>query len=419
MMVPGICLLLFVLMGCSVAPLFSGAYAGSNGNKIPVTLWYWNKSIDDRLLARVGQHFPHIAFRALKIGGGYDMKFRTALAGRTNIPDLAAINANIAAYFPDDNQFVDIRTLANATLQQDYLKWKWHLAVAPDGHVIALPMDTGPIALFYRADLFQQAGLPSDPVEVAARLKTWDDYIQAGEQMKRASAGRIHMFDSTNDVFTQIMSQSPVQFFDPANRYIGDQSHVRRAWQYAVSIHQKDLSAKAVSYTTDWSAAISNSSVASFVGAIWMKHWLRDSGPRTAGKWRIANAPGGPGNSGGSFLAVTRASPHPKEAFAIAQWLTDTQNQVTAYRDGGLYPSTIASLQNTSLARPEPFFGGQVTGNIFSEVATHIQPVYVGPQDAIVQTVLQGALTLVEMQDAHPQLAWAAAQVQIQRELSH
>jgi cellobiose transport system substrate-binding protein len=419
MLVPVVCFLLCVLMGCSLIPLFPTAYAGSNDNKISVTLWYWNKSIDDRLLDQVSQHFPHIAFRALKIGGGYDTKLRTALAGHADIPDLAGINANIASYFPDDDQFVDIRTLANAKLQQAYLAWKWQLAVAPDGHVIALPMDTGPTALFYRADLFQQAGLPSDPVEVAARLKTWDDYILAGEQMKRVTAGRIHMFDSINNVFTQIMAQSPVRFFDTSNRYIGDQMYVRRAWQYAISIHQKDLSAKTAPYTTDWSAAISNGSIASFVGAVWMKHWLSDSGPRTAGKWRITNAPGGPGNSGGSFLAVTRASAHPKEAFAIAQWLTTAQNQVTSYSHTGLYPSTIASLHNKSLARPESFFGGQITTNIFSEVATHIRPVYIGPQTDSVQNILQAALTLVEMQDANPQLTWLATQVQIQRELSH
>lgn len=150
-----------------------------------------------------------------------------------------------------------------------------------------------------------------------------------------------------------------------------------------------------------------------------MKHWLRDSGPRTAGKWRIANAPGGPGNSGGSFLAVTKASPHPAEAFKIAQWLTSAQNQATAYSHTGLYPSAIASLHTASLAQPEPFFGGQITTNIFSDVATHIQPAYVGPGTNIVQNVLQSALSLVEMQDADPQLAWKAAQTQIQRELSH
>jgi cellobiose transport system substrate-binding protein len=414
-MVPGICLLLFVLMGCSLLPQLSGTH----GAKIPVTLWYWNKSIDDHLLAQVERRFPHIDFRALKIGGGYDAKLRTALAGHANIPDLAGINANISTYFPDDDQFVDIRTLAPVLLQKEYLDWKWDLAVAPNGRVLALPMDTGPIALFYRADLFQQAQLPSDPVEVAAHLKTWDDYISAGEQMKRITHGKIHMFDTINNVFTQIMSQSSLQFFDTSNHYIGDQSHVRRAWQYATSIRQKDLSARAPLYSTDWSAAISNGSIASFVGAVWMKHWLRDAGPHTAGKWRIAYAPGGPGNSGGSFLAVTKASAHPKEAFEIARWLTSAQNQRISYSHNGLYPSAIASLHTASMAKPESFFGGQVTTNIFSDVAAHIQPTYIGPGTNIVQNVLQRELSLVEMQDADPQLAWKIAQAQIQRELSH
>lgn len=412
-----LCALMFVLAACS-GPAFLNGIGGSAG-KITITLWYWNRAIDDRLIAQVERQFPHVLFKPLKIGGGYDAKLRTALAGHANIPDIVGINSNIATYFPDADQFDDLRPLGASRLSTFYLNWKWQLGVAPGGRVIALPMDTGPTALFYRADLFKQVGLPADPAAVAARLKTWDDYIRAGVQMKQATGGKIHMFDNINNVFTQIMGQSKQQYFDAANHYVGDHPAVRQAWDYAARIHQLDLSAKATSYSTDWSAAISNNSIASFVGAVWMKHRLKDAGPKTAGLWRVAPAPGGPGNAGGSFLAVTRASQHSQVAFNIASWLMSAQNQVTAYQDTGLYPSAIASLNSPQLLQPEPFFGGQITTKIFSQVAAHIQPVSNSPDADVVQNVLQRELTLIEMQNMNPQAAWEAAQLQIQRELSH
>ncbi|GER90250.1 hypothetical protein KDW_44120 [Dictyobacter vulcani] len=133
-----------------------------------------------------------------------------------------------------------------------------------------------------------------------------------------------------------------------------------------------------------------------------MKHRLKDAGPRTAGKWRIAYAPGGPGNAGGSFLAVTSASRHPHEAFAVARWLMSAQNQVTAYQDTGLYPSALASLASPELLQPEPFFGGQVTTKIFSQVARQIKASANNPDNDVVQSVLQRELTLIELQDADP-----------------
>ncbi|WP_246039295.1 ABC transporter substrate-binding protein [Dictyobacter alpinus] len=413
-----ICLLLFLLPDCSGSSFLSAGDTGNPG-KITLTLWYWNRAIDDALIARVQKQFPHIHFRPLKIGGGYDAKLRTSLAGHANIPDIVSINSNIATYFPDEDQFVDIRTLEPPTLKQSYLDWKWQQATTPDGFVLALPMDTGPTALYYRADLFKQAGLPTEPDAVAERLKTWEDYLQAGQQMKQATGGKVFMFDNINTVFNQILGQGNLQYFTAANQYVGNQNHVKQAWDYAARVHQLGLSAKATSYSTDWSAAISNNAIASFVGAVWMKHRLKDAGPKTAGQWRIAYAPGGPGNAGGSFLAITKASQHPQEAFEVARWLLSAQNQVIAYQHTGLYPSALASLDNTALLQPEPFFGGQITTRIFSHVATQIKAAPNNPDNDVVQGVIQRTLNMIELQDVDPQDAWQYAQQQILRELSH
>ncbi|GER90248.1 hypothetical protein KDW_44100 [Dictyobacter vulcani] len=72
---PVIGLLLFFLLGCG-GP-FLAASGDSSDKKVTVTLWYWNRALDDVLIARVQQQFPAIRFRPLKIGGA--MKLRTSL----------------------------------------------------------------------------------------------------------------------------------------------------------------------------------------------------------------------------------------------------------------------------------------------------------------------------------------------------
>ena len=288
--------------------------AQNNDGKIHLKLWYWNRSIDDGLINAVSKQFPNIVLEADKIND-YDNKVRTTLAGHYGVPDILGINTNVAPFFPDEDQFVDLKTLGAEELHSQYLDWKWNLGMTPSGRMIAFPMDTGPTALFYRADIFKQAGLPYEPDAVANSLKTWDDYIQAGVKLKNATGGKSMMFDTATTIYTQMMAQSSKQYFDPSGKFIGDQAQVKNAWNEATKVVQMGLSAKLQMWTTDWNKGIVNGLTASFVGAAWMKQILQETAPATAGKWRVTYAPGGAGNSGGSFLAITKASQHPKEAF--------------------------------------------------------------------------------------------------------
>ncbi|TMD65251.1 MAG: extracellular solute-binding protein [Chloroflexi bacterium] len=410
----GVCLLLPLLL-LSLASC--GLQSSNNtGGKISLTLWYWNNSIDDNVIKAVSQHFPNIVLNAQKISD-YDTKVRTSMAGHHDVPDIMGINANISTYFPDEDQFVDLRQLGADQVKSQYLGWKWNLGIAPDGKQIGFPMDTGPTALFYRPDIFAQAGLPTDPQAVAARIKTWDDYLQAGVQLKAATHGKSYMIDSTNTIFTQMMAQSPTLFFDRANHYLGDQAHIRQMWNEAVKANTLGVTAKVQSSTQAWNEAVSNGLIASFAGAVWMKQSLEQSAPNTAGKWRVAPAPGGAGNNGGSFLAVTTACQYPKEAFAVIQWLQSPANQLLGYKDLQLFPSAISDLNNPGMHQPEAFFGREDTTTIFAQSARQVPLSYYGPENDIVGGAFTDQLNLVEFQKKNPDQAWNTAQQEAQREL--
>ncbi len=123
------------------------------------------------------------------------------------------------------------------------------------------------------------------------------------------------MFDNITNVFNQSLGQNDKLYFDKSDNFIGDKEHVKSAWDNAVKVHQLGLNAKISGWTPEWNAAMNNGAVASFIGAVWMKKVLEDAAPDTKGKWRIARAPGGDGNQGGSFIGITKQSKHPKEAY--------------------------------------------------------------------------------------------------------
>ena len=55
-------------------------------------------------------------------------------------------------------------------------------ATTPDGKVLGMGTDIGPMAICYRTDLLEQAGLPTDPRRARRPDGPWDDYVELGRE---------------------------------------------------------------------------------------------------------------------------------------------------------------------------------------------------------------------------------------------
>src|SRR6266511_1273089 len=85
-------------------------------------------------------------------------------------------------------------------LEQGVDKGRWTdqkvlAASSPDGKVLfGVGTDIGGLALCYRSDLMKAAGIADTPDALAAKLKTWDDFVNVGKDFvaktpNRASSG--------------------------------------------------------------------------------------------------------------------------------------------------------------------------------------------------------------------------------------
>jgi cellobiose transport system substrate-binding protein len=403
-----------VLSGCSV-PGITGAKAG---NPDVVDLWYWNRSIDPETFRAFEKDHPGITVKDQKIGGDYASRLNTTLAGKAFVPDVAAMNSDIARYFSAADNFANLYDLGAGDAEPLYLEWKWGLGVTKDGQMVGFPMDTGPTGLFYRADLFDRAGLPSEPDEVTKAFAGWDDYLEAGAELQGKLPG-VKMLDNIPNLYLQALLQSTEFYVNRDDVYVGDGDQVRRAWDAAMKAKQLDLAANVNSFTPDWSAAMNNSAVASFAGAVWLKQPLLESGDATAGDWRVAQTPGGAGNHGGSFISVTTYASDEQLGFDLIRFVQSPANQVKMYQSLALFPSAVEALDDPAMSEPEDFFGGQATGEQFAKSAKKIKPFYSSPAYAVANSIMSGFVTDVAVGARPEQGAWDAAQKQMRRELEH
>jgi cellobiose transport system substrate-binding protein len=397
--------------GCAVP-------AGSTGRNM--VLWYWSGGLSDTVVEEAKARYgKDVDLKAQQIGGYYRSKLITTLAGRAHIPDIAGLKGeDMASYLPNADQFVDLRTLGAEKLKSRYLDWKWQQGVADDGSLVGFPIDVGPVVHYYQPAVFEKAGLPHEPADVSRELDTWEKFFAAGERLRKRVPGAFLLTD-VGSVFEMSLGQGTTRFVDQDRHFIGDGRHVRACWDRAVEAGRRGLVSDIVSGTPDWNSAAERGLLPSQLNASWAAGDLKLGLPKTKGRWRVAECPGGPSNVGGSFLAITKACREPERAFEIITWMLDADNQAQGFVDAGLFPSTPASYAMSKLREPDPFFGGQITMDVYGPAAERIPVAYNSPYDIALGQPVRDEIKNVGVLGKDPDKAWKDAMGKCRRIADH
>ena len=121
-------------------------------------------------------------------------------------------------------------------------------------------------------------------------------------------------------IFTQYLNASPERYFDNQDRplYAEPGSAVRQAWDTAVAAIEAKITGN-LQIATDQNSGWVSGKIAGHIEAVWWAEILKDTAPDTKGKWRLADQPVKPGNSGGSFLAVPATCKDPEAGVRLHQ----------------------------------------------------------------------------------------------------
>jgi cellobiose transport system substrate-binding protein len=386
-----------------------GGSSGSGGTKNgkSLTMWYWGGALSDKVVAEAKAHFgSQVKLTAASIGGDFKQKLTTTLAAGSSVPDITGIKGeDIASFLPNAGRFLDLNDLGFKKVSSQYLDWKTKLAQTEDGKQIGFPIDIGPTALFYRADLFRKAGLPTDPDKVAAEAGTWDDYFALGSELKKAVPGT-YLINNMGSVFNIAVGQGTKRFIDENNHFIGDQDHIRAAWTTAIRPYTLGIDARINDQT--WNAAIGKN-LGTELGAAWHALDIEQAAPGTKGKWRVCATPGGPANQGGSYLALPKQCRNPEEAFKIISWILSPANNARGFTDAAIFPASPASYATPAMTGADAFFGGQKIIDVFGPAAKAIPVSYEAPADAAVMAPYFTELTNIEAKGKKPDTAWKDA----------
>ncbi|CAM5582773.1 ABC transporter substrate-binding protein [Streptomyces canus] len=342
----------------------------------------------------------------------YWPKVLTRLQAGSGTDDIQAIEVgNITeAVQTQGSKFVD---LGKDVDKSQWLDWKNAQATTADGKLIGLGTDIGPMAICYRKDLFEKAGLETDRTKLAAQWKgDWNKYVDLGKQyMKKAPSGT-KFVDSASSVYNAVLNGESERYYDKSGKVVWDKSNgVKNAWDVAMSVATSNMSAKLKQFDKPWDQGYANASFATVACPAWMIGYIQEkSGEAGKGKWDVAAAPTA-GNWGGSFIGVPTAGKHQKEAIALAKWLTAPEQQAKVFAKQASFPSTPSAYSTLKPASATTeFFSNAPITQIFSDSAKTIPAQVFGVKDQPINTALTDiGILQVEQKGKSPEQGWDAA----------
>src|SRR5438270_11258298 len=354
--------------------------SGTSSGRVNLTFWSWVTGID-KSVADFNSSHPNIHVTVANVGGGtteYD-KLYTAIKAN-NEPDLGQVEFQLLPTFETTGSLVDMSQCGANSVKDQFRTWTWK-QVTIGNAVYAIPQNSGPMALYYREDIFKKYNLPVPT--------TWAQYAD--------DAAKLHAANP-NEYITDFPPKNPGQFsgyaWQAGAKWFGIngqswKASINDAPTLQVASYWQDLiSKKSVKTETDftngWYHDLQTGSVATWLTGAWGAGIIEQNAPQSSGNWRVASLPqwqaGGTANGdwGGSTTVVFKNSKHPQQATEFAEWISNNeQSAEQEFTGGGAYPALLSSLSLSTINSPRPFFGNQVINQVFQQGATHVNENFV------------------------------------------
>lgn len=339
-----------------------------------ITVWAWEPTLT-KVVADFQTKYPKVKVNLIKNGSGNDQytALANAIKAGTGVPDLAQIEYFALPQFALGKSVADLNTFGAKSLDGTFTPGPWSSVHSGD-KIYGLPMDSGPMALFYNKEVFDKYG-----IQVPT---TWEEYAAAADKLHTANPKSWITSDSGDAGFTTSMiwqaGGRPYQV-DGTNVTINfDDAGTKKwtgLWQGLID---KKLLAPIPGWSDAWYKGLGDGTIASLVIGAWMPPNLESGVKAASGKWRVAPMPQWASGekvtseNGGSSLAVTEASQNKTLAYGFMKYAT-VGDGAQSRTDEGAFPATTKQIGADAFKSKEfPYLGGQKANEVLADAASQV-----------------------------------------------
>ncbi|MFF7315317.1 ABC transporter substrate-binding protein [Streptomyces albogriseolus] len=339
-----------------------------------VTVWSWEPTLKT-VAADFQKKHPKVKINLVseRSGDKHYTALSNAISAGKGVPDVAQLEYFSIGQYSLTEGLTDLSGFGADKLASAYTPGPWN-AVTEGDKVYGLPMDSGPMALFYNKKVF-------DKYKIAVPT-TWDEYLDAARKLHKADP-KAYIANDTGDAgfTTSLLWQAGSRPYkvDGTNVKIdfGDANAKKftDVWQKLID---EKLLAPVTSWTDDWYKGLGDGSIATLSTGAWMPANFESGVPNASGQWRVAPLPAwtqgdkASAENGGSALTVPALAKNKELAYAFVEYANSGEGVASRVSEGA-FPATQAELKSTEfLGKEFPYFGGQKANEIFAASAANV-----------------------------------------------
>ncbi|AKU09834.1 extracellular solute-binding protein [Haloferax gibbonsii] len=356
--------------------------------------WAWSVHYD--ALERIAPLYEEQSANTVQTSEASDdkttQKLISSLQAQSSLPSISLVLPGSFKSVARKGGFQRIDDLVKKNEDQLFTVAKTKFKV--NGKYFGFPNDLGPYAYFYNTELFEEAGLPTEPEAVEQEIQTWDQFIEAGKQLEQATGAKMISFEDT-DYSNGLARAMPLQaggiFYNEDGEFQFNMPSNVTAFKKLQELH-REINTPTQQWSNKYYSQHSNGEVAVAPGAAWLVGIMKQNMTGLEGKVRIARIPrigeldsARGANYGGGVAGI----PTPlgqKETEQAKDFGTFWHVSETGFNQklkAGAFPANKVEGAEM-MEKEDPFFGGQKRTKKFVQSAEECPPQYPDP-------VLRGA----------------------------
>jgi multiple sugar transport system substrate-binding protein len=349
----------------------SGSDAGAGSGPVqdpkePVTIsfssWVGNEPSIKKMYEAFHKEHPNITIEFQNVPAEESNEKLTAQIAGGNAPDAAFVDASTTAGFASRHAVVDLTNYierSDVVDPDDYVD-AFKTFTTYEDSLYGLPFDGESTALFYRTDLFEEAGIDAPPTN-------WDEFQQAAEKLTDPAKKQygIAMFAPESAYYWYPwLWQAGGELQDGDNQPAWTSDEAKEAAEYYVGLTEYAPPDYLNSNSYDGRVAFAQGQVGMYVAGAWFAGTLSQEFPDIEGKWATAPLPEGDAGCGTTIAGdalVLFDGKNNDAAWLWIEYLSRPENMATwTYKAEGstLLPPRKSLLESPDLEKEKPVLKG-------------------------------------------------------------
>ncbi|MRH41702.1 extracellular solute-binding protein [Aquibacillus halophilus] len=351
-----------VLVGCkhSISPshlelskyqAYENQEVTSNENTDHLKLWTHEISYDIENTIRIfNQAYPNIKVEVTVINRDEVVdKYRESLIEK-DTPDLFVISDENLGSFSGINRLENLKEKSDDPFFLELFKSGLiqNYSSVHEDYVYALPFEVYPYVTFYRADILEKEGFPSEPTELAEYMKNEENFMRMATELETEDH---YIMEYSHSLITHF--NRSINYHDQQLNYLGADSSSQKVFEVSEFIGENELFLNNTIWSPEGKQALKDDRLVMFFlpsyGQDRLKEWL----PEQYGKWRATNLPFGKvgmDKEVGKSLAISSYSDNKELAWKFVEFAAKNNSQRYNPTNGDYY------------------FGGQDLNSLYKDI---------------------------------------------------